>query len=798
MGESADEPPLRMVVGVGTHEVGADVLAFISSLPEDLAARGIALVVAGPARLIGQVSRRTALRPYVVATGARLSAGAVFLALPGTRLSLDGAGCLRVEGGSTRPLDTLFRSLVGLGRRAAGVFFPGQDAAPADGDGIAGLTALRAAGVPTFACADSEPQSLALVECVLPAAALAPALLRQAEAEAQRPRRERALGARVQLLLEQRHGVDLSLYQPQVLDRLLDRALERSGCQDPGEYLERIEQDPAELDLLVDQRLVGVTSFFRAPASFARLAELGFDALLRRDSLRVWVPGCSTGQEAYSLAMALHERLAALGRPLVAQLFATDADPRAVATARAGRYPRRLVAAEVDEGRLARYFEPCEGQPGEPELRVVEAIRRVLVFAPQDVLRDPPFLHLDLISCRNLLIYFRPAVQRSLLLLFHRALRVGGLLFLGEAEGALPPPELFEPLDQGCLFRRREVPGPKGLALVRGSAGGRTLSRAAAADRMLFEDFVPPSVLVTTRGQVVHVRGEVGPYLSPVQGDSMPDVFRLARAGLAPYIARALAAAAADEGLGAHRVVAPLGDELEVELLARPARGDELSGLFTISFLPLARAGSPGAETLEELAALRGEVASATHRLTAAREGARAAYELLAGLRHELQLADEALAASEEEVRALSAELEATKAELLAVGAELEAELARPAPLTDELLEQLPLVLLALQDGLRLVWASAEAGRLFGLRAGDAGRPLDDLVPLSPLSGAALAALETRAGRTLTLTPRPAARALAARLSPLGGADPRRLAVTFVELQPGRASLGARTPEEVA
>ena len=246
---------------------------------------------------------------------------------------------------------------------------------------------------------------------------------------------------------------DFALYKPGTLSRRIERRMALAGVDDSGRYLDMLRENPAELELLAKDLLINVTSFFRDPKAFEFLAEEVIPDLVRRHPadrpLRVWVAGCSTGEETYSLAMLFLEEIAAAKRNIKLQVFASDVDEDAVAIAREGRYPE-LIAADVSPPRLARFF-----TQEEHGYRVVPELRGVVVFTVQDVLADPPFSRLDLISCRNLLIYLRPEAQQKVLLLFHFALSEGGILMLGGSETVGSLDDRFEPISKAQRIYRQ-------------------------------------------------------------------------------------------------------------------------------------------------------------------------------------------------------------------------------------------------------------------------------------------------------------------------------------------------------
>ena len=306
-----------------------------------------------------------------------------------------------------------------------------------------------------------------------------------------------------------------------------------------------LRQDPGELELLAKDLLINVTSFFRDPKAFEFLAEEVIPDLVRRQPsdrpLRIWVAGCSTGEETYSLAMLFLEEIAAAKRNIKLQVFASDVDEDAVALAREGRYPES-IAADVSPARLARFF-----TQEEHSYRVVPELRGTVVFTTQDVLADPPFSRLDLISCRNLLIYLRPEAQEKVLLLFHFALREGGILMLGGSETVGRLDDRFEPISKAQRIYRqigRSRPGEVDFPIGRGAAAralwpvGRARRRRAGisardlTQRLLLETYAPASVLINHKHECLYYSGPADRYLRVAAGEPSRDLLAMAREGL--------------------------------------------------------------------------------------------------------------------------------------------------------------------------------------------------------------------------------------------------------------------------
>ncbi len=472
--------------------------------------------------------------PVVEATdGMRLAPNHVYLSTPGRTLAML-QGVLHVmdhdsDGRVALPIDYFFRSLAeDQGDRAIGVVLSGTGT-----DGTLGLKAIKAhAGMTMAQEAQSAkyagmPESAirsGAVDYVRPAGSMVEQirtfLTGVASRDAQRLAGESPALGRIFVALRDRTGHDFSVHKASTSRRRIERRMNVHQIETIEEYLRYLQINPQEVDALFRELLIGVTSFFRDPAAFDSLAASGLPKLLdsRPDGtdVRVWVPGCSTGEEAYSIAILLREYLGAQERSLRVQIFATDLDLAAIETARAGVYPSGIVT-DVTPERLRRWFVQEDGH-----YRVKKDIRDLVIFAPHDLLTDPPFTKLDLLSCRNLLIYLESRAQRRLMPLFHYALRPAGLLFLGAAESIDRHEDLFSTVDRKWkIFRRvnarrqvlEEFPIGRGKTrpVEAVPADRREVADAPAlatlVERMLLTRSGQSGVVVDKRGETLYVGG---------------------------------------------------------------------------------------------------------------------------------------------------------------------------------------------------------------------------------------------------------------------------------------------------
>src|SRR5439155_7238930 len=364
---------------------------------------------------------------------------------------------------------------------------------------------------------------------------------------------------KIMALLRAHNGHDLSFYKQNTVRRRVERRMLVNQIDTFEHYIRLLRKNKGELDTLFRELLIGVTNFFRDPAAFDAVRDSALPAIMAERTpgtpIRAWVPGCSTGEEAYSLAMLIHEAAEKLGREFVVQVFATDIDHESIEKGRAGVYPAN-IAADVSPDRLARFFTHEESD----FYRVKKTLRDQLIFAEQDVIKDPPFSKLDLISCRNLLIYMEPVLQKRLIPLFHYALAPGGFLLLGNSETVGEFNNLFVTQDRKWkLYRRKDFTsgqlGPMALPHLPFRRGKHFETAEQPAhkkpdvreitERMLLRNYSPACVAVNEHGEILYVHGRSGQYLELPAGEASLNLLRAAREGLRIELANALRAVVA-------------------------------------------------------------------------------------------------------------------------------------------------------------------------------------------------------------------------------------------------------------
>jgi two-component system, chemotaxis family, CheB/CheR fusion protein len=718
--------------------------------------------------MVDLLAGHTPMKVQQASEGMPLESDHVYLIPPGAYLSIcDGALRLskpRERHGARLPFDFFLRSLSEeLGERAICVILSGTG-----GDGSLGLKAIKEKGGlvivqdPGEAEYDGMPRSAittGAVDLVLPVAEIPEVLAKYSRQLVLNGGRKGQVPddhapdrlAEFIDLLRTKTSHDFALYKPGTLLRRIERRMALAAIDDTGRYLDMLHRDSGELELLAKDLLINVTSFFRDLKAFELLAEEVIPDLVHRHPsdrpLRIWVAGCSTGEETYSLAMLFLEEIAAAKRNIKLQVFASDVDEDAVAFAREGRYPE-AIAADVSSVRLARFF-----TQEEHNYRVVPELRGTVVFTAQDVLADPPFSRLDLISCRNLLIYLRPEAQEKVLLLFHFALREGGVLMLGGSETVGSLDNRFEPISKTQRIYRqigRSRPGEVDFPIGPGG-GGRTLwpgrTRPAATQgisardltqRLLLETYAPASVLINRKHECLYYSGPTDRYLRVAAGEPSRDLLAMAREGLRNKLRAAIQQASRAHALaiatGAQASYADSAIAVRIEVHPVQSEGEELL-LVCFSEEP-AREPRPGrpvespddlsriTELERELDATRKELHSAIHLLEIANEEHKAINQEAMSANEEFRSTNEELITSREELQSLNEEL-------TALNNQLQETLERQRSTSNDLqniLDSSGVATLFLDSGLNIRFFTPAAKSLFRIIATDIGRPLADLV----------------------------------------------------------------------
>jgi two-component system CheB/CheR fusion protein len=754
------------IVGIGASAGGLEALEqFLGHVP---AGSGMAFVIVqhlDPTRKgimsellqratgmkVTQVKDHTTVRPdcvYVIPPNKNLSIlhGVLYLLAPAA------ARGLRL------PIDFFLRSLAqDQQERSIGVILSGMGS-----DGTMGLRAIKEkAGVvlvqdPATAKFDGMPGSAidaGLADIVAPVDELPGKILAYLQRTPLLARTETALEDKTQsalekvvILLRAHTGSDFSFYKRNTLYRRIERRMVIHQISKMAAYVRYLQENSQEVNLLFKELLIGVTNFFRDPATWEQLRTQAIPALLASRSpgqaLRAWVPGCSTGEEAYSLAIMLKEAVEEV-KPkgqFTIQVFATDLDRDAIDKARRGVFPAN-IAADISPERLKRFFaKEVDG------CRVNKEIREMVIFAPQNLIMDPPFTKLDILSCRNLLIYLTPEVQKKVIPMFHYSLNPGGILLLGSAEAIGDFTDLFVPLNsKSRIFRRTESVLRPQQAVFPSSFGTSPSTapeaRPAPKPQLVLQRYAPPAVISNDKGDILYVSGRTGKYLEPAAGKANWNLFAMAREGLRYELSDAFQKALRKkESVALHGLkVGTNGGEQCVDVTIQQfGEPGPLHGLVMIVFTdvpaPVASqtAGRPlkpparsarlaGLE--QELLQVRGESRATHEEMQTSQEELRSANEELQSTNEELQSTNEELRTSKEEMQSLNEELQTVNTELQAKVDEL----SRASNDMKNLLDSTDIATLFLDKDLNVRRFTPQATKIIKLIPTDTGRPITDL-----------------------------------------------------------------------
>ncbi|MGZ8244368.1 chemotaxis protein CheB [Methylomagnum sp.] len=808
---SAPEPsPPTMIVGVGASAGGFEAykeLLEALPVPNGLAFVLIQHLEPSHASMLAPLLGRCTLMPVVEATdGVALEADHVYVTPPNANLVLlNGVLTVQAVGDASprhKTIDFFLRSLASdQGGRAVGVLLSGTGS-----DGVLGLKAIKAEGGITLVQAeatakfDAMPRSAiqaGVADMVLPPRDIAgeliklkghaPRLLSPPVAfQTETPPPEEWSGLRrVLALVWAISHVDFSAYKQSTLRRRIHRRMALHKLERLDHYARYLEGNPAETTALYQDLVINVTNFFRDPEVFEALKEEIFPHLLAGKSanaaLRIWIPGCSTGEEVYSLAIALVESMGEKGVNAPIQLFGTDISDLAVDKARAGVYPDN-IESDVTPERLRRFFTKCDSG-----YQVSKPIRDLCIFARQNVAKDPPFSNLDLVSCRNVLIYFGQELQKKVLPMFHYALNPNGFLLLGNSESIGAFADLFAPAHKRHrIYSKKNVSARLILDLARRDHGldqpGRVVSLPEGipksfdpqreADRLLLDRYSPPGVLVNGDLNILQFRGRTGYFLEPAPGGASFSLLRMAKEGLMIPLHTAL-----HEAAESGRVVRKEGvlfkgngDGYRASLEVIPVNGPQatMEKFFLVLFQDLRSAHDPAPhpetasapDRLPAQAERAGETEGLRQELAATKEYLQSVIESQEAFNEELRSANEEILSSNEELQSTNEELETAKEELQSANEELTTlneelqtrneELAKVNDDLTNLLNSINVAIVMLDHDLRVRRFTPSAEKLFRLIPTDIGRPFADINPrfsvpdLVPFIGEVLDTLGTK------------------------------------------------------
>ncbi len=790
MSRASDSPSTEAlpVVGIGGSAGSLQPLqAFLANLPAETGAAYVIVTHHPPGErslLPDILGPRMVLPVQMVEAGEALAPDRVYVALPddGWVLSRGQLVQSREAGGRAgsrppHPIDAFFRSLAEeAGEGALAVVLSGTGS-----DGTLGVQAIKSqAGMvlaqdpETAEFGDMPANAIATdqVDYVLPPTDMPATLVgylrfrsqRQSPPSNRQPAIPEGLFGQILSQVRNRSGHDFSGYKTSTLQRRLQRRMDLRQMTDPQAYLDYLHAHPEESDHLLREFLISVTNFFRDPQVWDTLGRTLLPTMLQQvartgQEFRAWVVGCATGEEAYTLAILIRECLADWEQAPEVRIFATDVDRAAIETARVGRYPAG-IARDLTQQRLRRFF-----TAEDDTYRISREVRDMVVFAEHNALQDPPFTYLDLVTCRNLLIYLDRNHQERLLALFRYSLRDPGLLFLGPSEGPESVSEAFTvEAKEERIYRIDSNAAPSKLPAMPGPSRSRrglpSQSSATApasgdaegfshqVERLLALDFAPPAVLVDDHGDVVYIHGRTGRFLEPASGPAQHRLVEMARPGLRAPLSEALAEVAQGEAEETSRVVACQGEDASegVRLAVRRIRTPSaLKGFRLVALqsgpgeeaVPAGGEGGSGDEP-DDTASGDSEIEARLRRaLESARQDKEVAVKEMVSANEELQSMNEELQSMNEELQSSNEELEVAKEEVKSLNQELRSvntELkARVDDLTEanddlkNLLDSTHIATLFLDVALNIKRYTTPVQDMIAVRPADIGRPLGEL-----------------------------------------------------------------------
>ncbi len=698
------------IVGIGASAGGLEALvAFLGNVPENC---GLAFVIVqhmeqtGEDIMVELLQSATTMKVIQAVENTAVLPDCVYVIPPNKEMSIQN-GLLRlfdyiVPYTLHLPIDFFFRSLASdQQERSIGVILSGMGA-----DGTLGLRAIKEKGgvvfiqEPSTAKFDGMPRSAikaGLADFVSSATDLPSKIIDYLEHrpmldadqdQADQDQKDSALNSydRIIFLLRSQTGHDFSSYKKNTVYRRIERRMGIHQIEKIANYVRFLQENPQELDLLFKEFLIGVTSFFREPTEWELLKDKVIPALLTdrvpSNTIRVWVSGCATGEEAYSLAIVFKEVLDQLkpSQDFSMQIFATDLDRDAIDKAREGIFPTS-IAEDMSQERLNRYFVKVDRG-----YQVVKTIRDMVIFAQQNMIKDPPFTRIDILTCRNLLIYLTPELQKKLMPLFHYSLNPGGFLFLGSAEAVGNYTDLFRPLDRRSRLYQRlqpilqaepvEFPTSFAPTHFAGNQPSVTVHNIQSlANKLILQCYSPPTVLVNAKGDILYITGRTGKYLEPAAGKVNWNIFAMAREGLNYKLSNTFYKALRQKESVTYKnaVVKNEGGSQMVDITVNPLKEPEaLRGMVMIVFTDVIPPNV--VETIyanERITANSQREAELERELMQARQVWQDASTEMQISQEELKSSNEELQSSNEELQSTNEELTTTKEEIQSLNEEL-------------------------------------------------------------------------------------------------------------------------------
>jgi two-component system CheB/CheR fusion protein len=767
------------VVGIGASAGGLEAIeGFFAHTPSDIRIAFVIIQHLAPEHksIMGSLLRKyTNLKVMEVLDGTNIEPGCVYLNPPNRDVSIFNGKLYLTEPtqprGTRLPIDYFFRSLAESETdKSICVVLSGTGT-----DGTLGLKAIKGAGgmamvqEETQAKYNNMPRSAidtGLVDFVLPVEKMGTELVKYIshpyiggpeKIPTEKEKFEHHL-QKIFILIRSTTGHDFSQYKMNTIRRRIERRMAVHQMDKMYEYVAFLQKNPGEIRTLFKDLLITVTNFFRDPKAFKALNEKVVLPIVKtrpvESTIRVWVPGCATGEEAYSVAILFSEAMKLLGRHLILQVFATDLDTDSIEYARMGIYPDSIVA-DVSMERLKNYFVKEDNV-----YRVKKQVREMVVFATQNLVKDAPFSKLDLVCCRNVLIYMNTALQKKILPLFHYTLNPGGYMFLGTSETIGEFTDLFTPLDlKWKIFKRKQAAATLGLERTALSLNGLILEDAKAtkrkfeptpanirqlAERTILQDYAPPCVLINENFDVLYFSGDTDKFLSMPMGEPTFNLLKIAREDILYKLSTQLRRCLKEKTLIRSKNVMIMHNEdtSSVDITVKPVSDPTLKDEFMMVLFETVEKPSrtPGKKKKEKpsdedieprVQALEQELKSTKEYLQTTIEELETSNEELKSTNEELQSTNEELQSTNEELETSREELQSTNEELETVNTELQNKVEQLSEANNDLnnlLGATEIATLFLDNDVKVKRFTPKAAKIFKLIPADVGRSISDIV----------------------------------------------------------------------
>lgn len=758
------------VVGIGASAGGLGAIEkFFKNVPEDPGMAFVVVTHLDPTHISMMpelIQRHTNLKVIQVEDGMKVEKNRVYVIPPDKDMGMMNGTLLltkpKIRSGPKAPVNSFLNSLAeDLGEKAIGVILSGMGM-----DGTEGIKAIKGelgmvmAQDPVTCQYDSMPRNAiatGLVDFILAPEKMGERLqgyVMRSVLQKQKARSRSEIPAnalkKIHLLLRSATGHDFSAYKESTIARRIQRRMDVHQIDTVSNYLDYLNKNPGELTVLFKEFLIGVTGFFRDGHAFEALKKKALPELFKNkpynDNLRVWVPACATGEEAYSLAMVIQECMDELNRELNVQIFATDIDEDAINRARAGLYPGH-IPADVGPERLEKFFHSVDDS-----YQVNRKIRDMLVFASQSVIKDPPFTRMELLCCRNLLIYLKADLQKKLLPLFHYSLRPGGVLFLGSSESVGVFSNLFTTVDSKWkIYKRKEtatarrpavdfdIGSQPDLGLLPDVRPPVVHQLSEIIQKHLMEHHTPATVVIDRKGDIAFIHGRTGKYLEPASGGTKTNnINEMAREGLRTRLPALIRSAGIEKIEVRNKLrVRQDGGFLTVNVTVKPLNEPGAVGFYMVLFeeLSLEEEKEKTVSTIkggtERIQELEEELRYATENHQTTVEELETANEELRSINEQYQSANEELQSANEELNSSKEELQSLNEEMETINAELQGknyELTKANDDMKNLLDSVEIPTVFLDNQLHITRFTSHVTKLIKLRRSDVGRPLSDLV----------------------------------------------------------------------